>query len=222
MGATKPFPISTYLSAVIPPTFFGGADGVEKIGGEALPTTSNGIFTQGVVSRKQAMISFENGRFFLQDLNSSHGTKVNEERVHSEPIKLRDGDIVTFGRGGWHKNIQFKPVKAKIQLAFPSYDTVVPNSVDQLPWKETEVGEVARKSKDKDNTKEGAKGKDFDKTASIESLIDALEKDENRSPKTDRKLRGLQKALQYKKKYNISKKEAVLMVDCLANLSPGR
>ena len=76
MGATKPFPISTYLSAVIPPTFFGGADGVEKIGGEALPTTSNGIFTQGVVSRKQAMISSENVRFFLQDLNSSHGTKV--------------------------------------------------------------------------------------------------------------------------------------------------
>ena len=94
---------------MIPPTFFWGADGVEKIGGEALPTTSNGIFTQGVVSRKQAMISFENGRFFLQDLNSSHGTKVNEERLHSEPIKLRDGDI-----GGWHKNAQFKPVKATI------------------------------------------------------------------------------------------------------------
>ena len=95
------------------------------------------------------------------------------------PIKLKDGEILTFGRGGWHKNIQFKQVKAKIQLAFPSYDTVVPNSVDQLPWKETEVGEVARKSKDKDSTKEGAKGKDLDKTASIESLIDALEKDEN-------------------------------------------
>ena len=215
MGATKPFPITTYLSAVIPPTFFGGADGVEKIGGEALPTTSNGIFTQGVVSRKQAMISFENGRFFLQDLNSSHGTKVNEERLHSEPVKLRDGDI-----GDWHKNVQFKPVKATIQLVYPSYDTVVPNSVYQLPWKEEEVVEVP--GKNKDSSKKGAKGKDLDKTASIESLIDALEKEENRSPKTDRKLRGLQEALQYKKKYNISKKDAVLMVDCLANLSPGR
>ena len=51
-------------------------------------------------------------------------------------------------------------MKAKIQLAFPSYDSVVPNSVDQLPWKETEVGEVAGKSKDEDSTKEGAKGKD--------------------------------------------------------------
>ena len=203
------------------PVIIGRTDGVEKIGGEALPTSSNGIFTQGVVSRKQAMISFENGRFFLQDLNSTHGTKVNEERLHSDPIMLRDGDILTFGRGGWHKNIQFKPVKAKIQLAFPSYDSVVPNSVDQLPWKETEVGEVARKSKDKDSTKEGAKGNELDKTASIESLIDALEKEQNRSPKTDKKLRGLQEALQHKKKYNISKKEAVLMVDCLANLSPG-
>ena len=212
MGATKPFPISTYLSAVIPPTFFGGADGVEKIGGEALPTTSNGIFTQGVVSRKQAMISFENGRFFLQDLNSSHGTKVNEERLHSEPVKLRDGDI-----GDWHKNVQFKPVKATIQLVYPSYDTVVPNSVDQLPWKEEELVEVPRKNEDEDSSKEGAKGK----TASIESLIDALAKDETRSPKTDRKQRGLQEALEYKKKYNISKKEAVLMVESLTNLSPG-
>ena len=182
---------------------------MEKIGGEALPTTSNGIFTQGVVSRKQAMISFENGRFFLQDLNSSHGTKVNEERLHSEPIKLRDGDTVTFGRGGWHKNVQFKPVKATIQLVYPSYDTVVPNSVDQLPWKEEELVEVPRKNKDKDSSKEEAKGKDLDKTASIESLIDALVKDETQSPKTDRKLRGLQEALEYKKKYNISKKEAV-------------
>ena len=103
------------------PVIIGRTDGVEKIGGEALPTTSNGIFTQGVVSRKQAMISFENGRFFLQDLNSSHGTKVNEERLHSEPVKLRDGDI-----GDWHKNVQFKPVKATIQLVYPSYDTQCP------------------------------------------------------------------------------------------------
>ena len=37
----------------------------------------------------------------------------------------------------------------------------------------------AGKSKDKDSTKEGAKGKDLDKTASIESLIYVLEKEEN-------------------------------------------
>ena len=181
-----------------------------------MPTTSNGIFTQGVVSRKQAMISFENGRFFLQDLNSSHGTKVNEERLHSEPVKLRDGDI-----GDWHKNVQFKPVKATIQLVYFSYKTVVPNSVDQLPWKEEELVEVPRKNEDEDSSKEGAKGKDLDKTASIETFIDALAKDETRSPKTDRKQRGLQEALEYKKKYNISKKEAVLMVESLTNLSPG-
>ena len=123
------------------------------------------------------------------------------------PIKLKDGEILTFGRGGWHKNVQFKPVKATIQLVYPSYDTVVPNSVDQLPWKEEELVEVPRKNEDEDSSKEGAKGKDLDKTASIETLIDALAKDETRSPKTDRTLRGLQEALKYKKKYNISKKK---------------
>ena len=149
------------------------------------------------------------GHWFQWQSVASHRTKVNEERLHSEPIKLRDGDTVTFGRGGWHKNVQFKPVKATIQLVYPSYDTVVPNSVDQLPWKEEELVEVPRKKKDEDSSKEGAKGKDLDKTASIETLIDALAKDETRSPKTDRTQRGLQEALEYKKKYNISKKEAV-------------
>ena len=99
-------------------------------------------------------------------------------------------------------------------------NTVVPNSVDQLPWKEEELVEVPRKNEDEDSSKEGAKGKDLDKTASIETFIDALAKDETRSPKTDRKLRGLQEPLE--KKYNISQTEAVLMVESLANISPGR
>ena len=81
---------------------------------------------------------------------------------------------------------------------------------------------MSGQDKDEDSSKEGAKGTDLDKTASIESLIDALAKEETQSPKTERKLRGLEEALQYKKKYNISKKEAVLMVASLANLSPGR
>ena len=58
---------------------------------------------------------------------------------------------------------------------------------------------MSGQDKDEDNSKEGAKGTDLDKTACIESLIDALAKEETRSPKTERKLRGLAKALQYKK-----------------------
>ena len=80
---------------------------------------------------------------------------------------------------------------------------------------------MSGQDKDEGSSKKGAKGKDLDKTASIESLIAALAKDETPSPKTDRKLRGLQEALEYKKKYNISEKEAVLMVESLTNLSPG-
>ena len=102
---------------------------------------------------------------------------------------------VAFGRGGWLKNVQFKPVKATIQLVYPSYDTVVPNSLDQVPWKEEELVEVPGKNKDEDSSKEGAKGKDLNKTASIESLIGALAKDETQSPKTDRKL--VQEEVQY-------------------------
>ena len=60
-----------------------------------------------------------------------------------------------------------------------------------------------------------------DRTLSLKSLIGALEKEENRSPKTDRKLVGLKEALHYKKEAKLSTKQAVSLVSILTDLSPG-
>lgn len=53
----------------------------------------------GFVSGSHAELSFEQGAWWLQDLNSTNGTWVNNQRVdaHSR-VRLTDGDIVQFGR----------------------------------------------------------------------------------------------------------------------------
>jgi serine/threonine-protein kinase len=54
------------------------------------------LFSAGSVSRYQARILLEEGRFSLVDLNSSNGTYLNGERVLSA-MPLKDGDRVEIG-----------------------------------------------------------------------------------------------------------------------------
>lgn len=51
----------------------------------------------GFVSGAHAEIVFDQGAWWLQDLNSTNGTFVNSQPVHSR-FRLTDGDIVQFGR----------------------------------------------------------------------------------------------------------------------------
>lgn len=48
------------------------------------------------VSRTHALLWFDLGGCWVQDLASSNGTRVNGAIVH-EPTQLRDGDVVSFG-----------------------------------------------------------------------------------------------------------------------------
>ena len=199
----------------------GRTDGLEEIGGEVRPNSSNGIFTEKVISRKHASLFFRVGRFYLEDQNSAHGTKVNGEKLHKfSAYKLTDGDILTFGRSGYYRGVEFKAVIGKISLAYPCFDSLVPSSMDQVPMKEVEGKKVPRMEVPR---KEEISISDSinDRTLSLESLIGALEKEENRSPKTDRKLVGLKEALHYKKEAKLSTKQAVSLVSILTDLSPG-
>ncbi|MDD5225124.1 MAG: FHA domain-containing protein [bacterium] len=47
------------------------------------------------VSRRHAVISFENHRFHIKDLGSTNGTVLNSQRVTESALK--DGDIIHFG-----------------------------------------------------------------------------------------------------------------------------
>jgi len=49
-----------------------------------------------LASRRHARVYPENGDFFLEDLGSSHGTFVNEQRLEG-PCRLRNDDIIRLG-----------------------------------------------------------------------------------------------------------------------------
>jgi diguanylate cyclase (GGDEF)-like protein len=51
---------------------------------------------QESVSRHHARIAFDGSLYWIQDLNSTNGTFVNDEPIHEQP--LRDGDQVRIGR----------------------------------------------------------------------------------------------------------------------------
>ncbi len=54
------------------------------------------IITGNTVSRRHARLWFENGKWYLEDLQSSNGTMVNNVRIF-QPVELQDGDVISFG-----------------------------------------------------------------------------------------------------------------------------
>jgi eukaryotic-like serine/threonine-protein kinase len=60
-------------------------------------TNGNDLIIQGrTVSRRHARLLFDNGRWYLEDLQSANGTLVNNVRVY-QPVALNDGDVINFG-----------------------------------------------------------------------------------------------------------------------------
>jgi pSer/pThr/pTyr-binding forkhead associated (FHA) protein len=51
------------------------------------------------VSRVHAAFSYDDGAIFIEDLNSTNGTRINGfQLVPNHPYRLRDGDELEFGR----------------------------------------------------------------------------------------------------------------------------
>jgi len=60
-------------------------------------TNGNDLIISGrTVSRRHARLWFDNGRWYLEDLQSANGTLINGVRI-SQPQALNDGDIINFG-----------------------------------------------------------------------------------------------------------------------------
>jgi uncharacterized ubiquitin-like protein YukD len=54
-----------------------------------------------IISRRHAQIEQEGDRFYVVDLGSVNGTKLNEQRLTPREKKpLWDGDVLEFGKGG--------------------------------------------------------------------------------------------------------------------------
>lgn len=58
----------------------------------------------GFVSSEHAQVTWSDGRWWLTDLNSTNGTRLNRERVTS-PTVLRYGDVIVIG----DVELQFAP-----------------------------------------------------------------------------------------------------------------
>ncbi|MBV9689731.1 MAG: protein kinase [Ktedonobacteraceae bacterium] len=60
-------------------------------------TNGNDFIIAGrTVSRRHARLWFDNGRWYLEDLQSANGTLVNNRRIY-QPVVLHDGDVINFG-----------------------------------------------------------------------------------------------------------------------------
>ena len=60
-------------------------------------TNGNDLIISGrTVSRRHARLWFDNGCWYLEDLQSANGTLVNSVRVY-QPVSLNDGDVINFG-----------------------------------------------------------------------------------------------------------------------------
>ena len=57
-----------------------------------------------------------NGRFWIEDIKSCHGTKLNGDRLHRGPYMLKNNDIVSFGKWGFVGSVEHKHVTAMINL----------------------------------------------------------------------------------------------------------
>lgn len=60
-------------------------------------TNGNDLVLSGrTVSRRHARLWFDNGRWYLEDLQSVNGTLVNSARLYQR-VALNDGDVINFG-----------------------------------------------------------------------------------------------------------------------------
>jgi pSer/pThr/pTyr-binding forkhead associated (FHA) protein len=59
--------------------------------------SSNGVaINDAEVSRKHARLTFQGGKYVLEDLGSTNGTFVNGQRL-AGPVVLKSGDVVSLG-----------------------------------------------------------------------------------------------------------------------------
>jgi hypothetical protein len=56
------------------------------------------IMPDFAISKKHAVITIDNSKFYLKDLGSTNGTMVNGTRLDKKPVKIHDQDLLSFAR----------------------------------------------------------------------------------------------------------------------------
>ena len=88
---------------------------MEEVDGELYEDLSNGIFNFPFVSRKQAILEYYNGRFYIQNVSSSNVTEVNGIKLGCGRVKINNGDVLRIGHNS-------QALVAGIHLHYPEYN----------------------------------------------------------------------------------------------------
>ena len=56
------------------------------------------IIPDFAISKKHAVITIDNSKFYIKDLGSTNGTMVNGTRLDKKPVKIHDQDVLSFAR----------------------------------------------------------------------------------------------------------------------------
>jgi len=59
-------------------------------------STNGVVINDAEISRKHARLTFQGGKYVLEDLSSTNGTFVNGQRL-AGPAVLKSGDVISFG-----------------------------------------------------------------------------------------------------------------------------
>jgi pSer/pThr/pTyr-binding forkhead associated (FHA) protein len=55
------------------------------------------VIARKTISSFHATIEFKGGYFYIEDLRSTNGTRLNDEKLrHNEPVQLKSGDKIDF------------------------------------------------------------------------------------------------------------------------------
>ena len=166
----------------------GRSDNKEEVDGEFVEKFDNCIFNFLYVSRKQAMLKFTNGRFFVVNLSASNVTQLNGARLAtSDPVQIHNGDILKIE----HRK---GALIAGIHVHYPTYSSEVPDSIEQENMAMQEYTED---------------------TQTMEELIAHFKMIPNRSVAEECKLRGLLDAQAKMAEEGMTTKEALTMVPSL-------
>ena len=106
----------------------GRSNNMEEVDGELYEDLSNGIFNFPFVSRKQAILEYYNGRFYIQNVSSSNVTEVNGIKLGCGRVKINNGDVLRIGHNS-------QALVAGIHLHYPEYNSIVPDSISQQAHK---------------------------------------------------------------------------------------
>ena len=85
------------------------------------PDVNNGYFDSRVLSRNHAQMYIDgvSGKLMLQDLNSSNGTYLNDQRLGTGAIEVKIGDVVCLGF-----NVQTESTHKQISLKIENIDVI--------------------------------------------------------------------------------------------------